>query len=156
MNVAKKEVTGINSGFNQGFKSAVGLAWTWISFEAFTCGKYRKDLVRDRISYFVSDFGTDYSLDYNSFPDELKRSLIQLKSYSILDMRPSHLLDAPFQISNIKDLDQVLNAVYRVRNNLLHGGKDMKETNDMTLVLCASKVLYYILEKFLSKDGILK
>ena len=71
-------------------------------------------------------------------------------------MRPSHLLDAPFQISNIKDLDQVLNAVYRVRNNLLHGGKDMKETNDMTLVLCASKVLYYILEKFLSKDGILK
>ena len=70
-------------------------------------------------------------------------------------MRPSHISDLPLDIIDVKDLNEVLNAVYRVRNNLLHGGKDMKETNDMTLVLCASKVLYYILEKFLSKEGIL-
>lgn len=152
---ARKEVTGLSSGMNQGFQSAVGLTWAWISFEAFTCGKYKKDLVKERIIDFCADFAYNYQRDYESMPDEFKRYMVGLKSYSILDMRPQHSTAPPRKINNVRNLKEVLEAIYRVRNNLLHGGKDMQEINDMTLVLCASKVLYYILEKVFQEEGII-
>lgn len=155
MKKAREEITGLNSGFNQGFQSAVGLAWCWISFEAFACVRYRKDGVWERIKFFCNEYSKEYYKDYLSMPDEFKKNMIGLMSYSVSDMRPSHLTDASIKISDGKDLRQVLKVIYRVRNNLFHGGKDMNEEKDMDRVLYSSKVLYYILEKFLSKEGLI-
>ena len=156
MKKAKKEVTGLSSGFNQGYKSAIGLAWCWISFEAFTSGEYQEDLVRDRINSFCEDFEEKYSQEYETMPNEFKRNIIGLKSYNVEDMRPNHRNDPPLTISDVKNLKEVLKIIYRVRNNLFHGGKNMEESNDINLVLASSKTLYYILEKFLGERNFIK
>ena len=155
MEKAKKEITGLNKGFGQGFQSAICLAWCWISFEAFTSAKYNKDKPRDRIDLFCDNFEDDYFKDYFGMPNEFKENIIGLMNYSISDMRPSHLNDAPIKIKDGKKLREVFEVVYRVRNNLFHGGKDMNDEKDMNLVLHSSKVLYYILEKFLMKEGLI-
>ena len=135
---ARKEVTGLNSGLNQGFQSAIGLAWCWISFEAFTSAKYNEDSPKERINQFCNDFEDDYLQEFDSMPTEFIRNMIDLKQYNVLDMRPSHLTDPPIKINDEKTLRQVFEIIYRVRNNLFHGGKDMNDTKDMTLVLYTS------------------
>jgi hypothetical protein len=155
MEKAKEEVTGLNKGLNQGFQSAIGLAWCWISFEAFTCARYGKDGVWERIDNFCDEYSKEYFQDYPSMPDEFKKYMVGLMRYSVLDMRPLHLDDPPTKIYDGKDLKQVLRIIYKVRNNLFHGGKDMNDEKDMNLVLYSSKVLYHILEKFLSKADLI-
>jgi hypothetical protein len=155
MEKAKKEVTGLKSGFNQGFKSAMCLAWCWFSFEAFTCVVYKKDRARERIEAFCSNFSDRYFQDYESMPHDFKTNIIGLMGYSVGDMRPTHLNDPAIKITSGRDLNQVLDVIYRARNNLFHGGKDMNEEKDMNLVTYASVALYYILEKFLREESIM-
>lgn len=155
MRKAKEEVTGLNAGFEQGFKSAIGLAWCWISFEAFTSAKYNEDFAGERINQFCDDFEGDYLQEFDSMPTEFIKNMIGLKQYNVPDMRPSHLTDPTIRITDEKNLRKVFEVVYRVRNNLFHGGKDMNEEKDMNLVRYSSVVLYYILEKFLGKEGLI-
>ena len=155
MRIAKEEVTELSSGLNQGYKFAAGLAWCWISFEAFTCARYNEDSPRRRIDQFYNEFGGRYNQYYNSMPNEFKISMVGLIRYEILDMRPSHLTDSTIKIEDARNLKQVLNVIYRVRNNLFHGGKNMNEERDMNLVLYCSKVLYYILEKILREERLI-
>ncbi len=152
---ASEEVTGLGSGMNTGFHSAIAFIWCWISFDAFATVKYNEESPRKRVTNFTSSYARDYSQDYDSMPDEFKRNMVGLMQYGIQNMNPSHLIDPPIRIQDSKNLGQVLDVIYRIRNNLFHGGKDMNEEKDMNLVVYASKVLYYILEKFLTKEGLI-
>lgn len=149
MEKAKKEIVGPRSGFDSGFQSASILINCWIAFEAFTCLRYNIDGVQQRINKFVEEFSEDYKKHFPKSPDELRRAIIGLMNYSVLDMRPSHQQDLPIKIEDGKDLEQVFEVIYRVRCNLFHGGKDMQEVRDIELVHYSGIVLYYVLEKIL-------
>ena len=78
-----------------------------------------------------------------------------LAKEEISDMRPNHQNDPKKQIRDIKNLKNVIEVIYQVRNNLFHGSKDVNEINDRAIVEFSGVVLYHILEKFLIEKGYL-
>lgn len=154
MQKAKKELSGTVPGFDAGYHATEILVYTWISFEAFTCLRYNLAKPSERNKAFCDEFSERYKQEYNEFPDEFKKMLIGLASYIIIDMSPGKKKPNA-EIKDSRDLTQVIASVYRVRCNLFHGGKDINEITDITLVKCAGTVLYYILEKFLREEHLI-
>jgi hypothetical protein len=153
MEKAKKEISGTVSGLNSGYQATEIFVYTWIAFEAFTCLKYKLSGVGDRKNAFCKDFGLRYNQEYDLLPDDCKRMAIGLASYTILDMTPTNIKKKPIKITDVKNLSQVLDAIYRVRCNLFHGGKDINEITDIALVSASGTLLYCILEKFLKEEN---
>ena len=152
MEKAKKELSGPKSGFNGSHQATEILIYCWIVFEAFTCLKYQLGTVDARKKSFCKEFKDEY--DYSSLPDECKKAIMGLASYSIPDMTPQTNRE-PIKIEDIKNLSQIIDSIYRVRCNLFHGGKDMNEIGDLTLIMISGTALYYLLETFLNKQGYL-
>jgi hypothetical protein len=152
MNEAKAE-SGLKDSSKGGLQATKRLIYCWIAFEAFTCLKYNKDFVSERINDFCNEFQDNY--DYKTMPDDFKKNLIGLMSYSIKDMRPTHLDDNPINIQNSQDLRQILNIIYRVRCNLFHGGKSPEIISDIAPLEYSSVVLFRLMEKILISNGYL-
>ena len=128
----------------------------WIAYEAYATDKYAKEGVRDRIDSFCKDHQKDYELFIDNPPDDFKINMIQLENCQILDMRPNHEKGNPKEITDSKQLIQVMYVIYQVRNNLFHGGKNDGNNDDRIIINCASIVFYRLLENILIKEGYLK
>jgi len=143
----------IRNGSDEGFQSALILSCCWISFEAFTCLTYQINGVWERIKKFCNDFSDRYSEWFDKSPDDFRRDVTNLKKYPISDMRPGHGHVDPISISDEKKLENVLEVVYRIRCNLIHGGKNVKDDIDAEIIRLSSGVIYYILDHFLREEG---
>lgn len=150
MGKARKELSGTKSGLNQGYQDTEIFLYTWIAFEAFTCLRYNLGEAGKRKDAFSKEFAQRY--DYATLPDDCKRAIIGLKSYSIIDMTPGNKQRKPAEIKDVKNLQQVIDSIYRVRCNLFHGGKDINEITDIALIWAAGTTLYYLFEKFLMEE----
>lgn len=144
-----------NKGGTNKFKESDVLINCWIAFEAFSCEKYKKDWVQDRIDDFCSTFGQNYKENYDILSETLRNSVKELGKRKFGDMRPSHLTDAPKEIGDVKDLSQVMKVIYQVRNNLFHGGKNPAgNEDDFEKVSFSANAFYFILEWSFSKEGL--
>ncbi len=150
-----KKIYQIRNGLGGKFQFADMLVSCWITFEAFTCKKYNKEYVNERLKAFWRGFQNKYSAGFNNFPDDFKENITLLSGCNVRDMRPNHGLDIPKEITDVKNLEQVMKLIYQVRNNLFHGGKNVDEENDKLIIQYSAIVLYRILEKFLSEENYL-
>lgn len=149
MSRAKKGL-GIVKGLDK-FQYADVLINSWIAFEGFSCEKYQLDGVKERINEFSNDFADDYRTNYDKLPDVLRDNLVELSKKTVADMRPSHLTDKPKKIRDLKELSEVMEVIYQVRNNLFHGGKNPADIpDDHEKIRLSATVFYYILERYLS------
>jgi len=149
-----KKGLGIRSGLDK-FKDADVLINCWIAFEAFSCDRYKKDGVGERIANFCTAFEKEYKNNYAKLPDVSRENVEALSKKTIGDMRPSHLTDKPKKITDIKDLKQVMEVIYQVRNNLFHGGKNPAgNDDDFEKVRLSANVFYQILERYFIQSGL--
>jgi len=146
----------IRDGLGGEFQFAEILINCWISFEAYSCWKYHKEYVGRRIKDFCDDHKQKYKDEFEKLPGDLRDNLKRLSHYQILDMRPNHELDDPKQIDDIKDLSNVMEVVYQIRNNLFHGGKDVQEIKDKNVIEHSAIFLYKLLEWIMNNENLLQ
>lgn len=150
-----KENYDLIDGLGGQFQFSDILISCWISFEAFTCLKYNLEYTRRRINRFCKEFRDMYAQEFDEFAGDFRRHLIQLAACEITDMRPNHRRDPTIKINDIRKLEDVMEVIYRVRNNLFHGGKDIEKEGDRIIIQCSAVVFFRILEKFLIGQGYL-
>ncbi|MBI2654469.1 hypothetical protein HYX02_06715 [Candidatus Woesearchaeota archaeon] len=142
-------------GIGGDFQFAEILINCWISFEAYSCLKYPREYVGQRINDFCQDHKQKYKNEFDELPDDLRSNVKNLSYYQIVDMRPNHELDAPKQINDIKNLSNVMGVVYQIRNNLFHGGKDVQDMKDKNVIEHSAIFLYRLLEWIFHFEGYL-
>lgn len=152
--------TSPSPGFNVGFFHADNLIFCCIAYEAYAFGKFKKAHMSENRRKLSETFKTSFKeLIENDPPEEFKKALDNLKEEidkkPLDDMTPNSnrpKLDLPDK----KNLDRVLEIVYRVRSNLLHGGKEVDPTfqRNMTLIKTSFIVLYHVMNLILEQEGL--
>ena len=155
MNRAKKINSGSVDGLGGEFQFPDMLISCWISFDAFTCTKSEEDGSGNRNRDFWNEYQNMYTQEFEAMPTDFIKSLGRLKNKRIPDMRPKHMNnpDDEQEITDEKNLKQIIETIYQIRNNLFHGGKSI--VDDKQIIQDASVVLFRLLETILIKEEIL-
>jgi transketolase len=145
----------LTSGFHQEYKQAIGLVDVCISFEAFTneLKPSESDLKKKR-RYFSDSYQVVFENHKDTFSDWIHALKKELEDNgSLRDMTPNSRR-APLTIDNINSLSQVIEVIYRVRSNLVHGSKDLTEQRNKVLIENSFKFLYNLLDIILKKEAL--
>jgi len=147
-------------GFDVGFFHAENLIFCSIAYEAYAFGKFQKSRMSQNRSDLSIQFQSSFEqLIESSPPDDLINSLNDLKSEinrsPLEDMTPNSNR-IPLDLPDKKDLDRVLEIIYRVRSNLLHGGKDVDPTINRNMILVRSSfiILYHVMNMIIREEGL--
>jgi len=146
-------------GFNIGFFHADNLIFCCIAYEAYAFGKFQKARMSENRRELSKIFQNSFEeLIENEPPTDFKESLDNLKEEidrkPLEDMTPN-LNRPPLDLPNKKDLDRVLEIIYRVRSNLLHGGKEVDPAMGRNMILISSSfiILYHVINMIIRQEG---
>jgi len=153
MSEAKKKHD-IRRGFNPILQDAVGLVEVCVAFEAFI-----DELLHVR---FISQKRNNFSLKYQYCFENHKTCLIQeievlqteLQNQPLEDMT-ANTTKGPINITNINNLGEVIEVIYRVRSNLIHGSKNLYSERNKILITNSFNFLYTFLEIIFNEEGII-
>ena len=131
--------------------------YAWISFEAFASNYTEENLISEvknslkndkKINNFFSSLMQDQSFSKNVLELE--------KCYRDWETRKRHSKDLEFnkKIENTHNFVDVLEILYKVRNNLYCVGKRLDLERDRKLSLLSFKILNKLLEKVFSEANI--
>ncbi len=158
---AKAIYCGPKRGLKSGFGSEIdrdsqfveGFVYSFIVFDAFICKNFPSNIVSYRLRKFKDMYRDSYKKFFqdNKWSDSFKQAIEILSQYQVVDMRPDP--DSDKKINNVDSLDEVIDVLYRIRNNLFHGQKSPEEEKDAILLENGFYVLYNILEKILTQEG---
>lgn len=161
MDRAEESYSSPSHGFNICFFHVDNLIFCCIAFEAYAFGKFQNATMSENRQQLSKTYQNSFDeLIENAPPTDLKKSLDNLKEEidrnPIEDMTPNskrRSLDLPDK----KDLDRILEIIYRVRSNLLHGGKEVDPTfqRNMTLVKSSFIVLFHLMNLILEQEGLI-
>lgn len=150
-----KERYEIRDGIGGEFQFAEILINCWIAFEAYSCLRYNLDGVQARINAFCREHAQNYKTDFESLPSDLRENLARLSKHKVHDMRPNHSSDPPKEIKDGKNLSEIMEVIYQVRNNLFHGGKDVQDIKDRNIIEHSAIILYRLLERIFHSENYL-
>jgi len=147
-------------GFDIGFLFAENLIFCCIAYEAYAFGKFQKAQMSENRRELSQKFHSSFEqFVQNRPPKDFKGALNNLKmeidKELLDDMTPSSTrpsLDLPDKA----DLDRILEIIYRVRSNLLHGGKEVDQNmqRNMTLIKSSFILLYHIMNLIMKQEGL--
>ncbi len=118
----------------------------WKAFNVFGIFFSKEISDRNMLGWIIqkSDFSNLFNSLYNKDPD-FRKNLVELKAQTpINDMRPES--NKSVIINNVSNPRQVLNAIYQVRCNLVHGQKSRDNCRDRKLI----RISYLILSRIVS------
>jgi len=151
---ARKDYVGLKPGFNRGDFYADNFNRCWRAFDAFINSEFPNNKVSRRIDSFVKQYENWYKADYpDKFSSRFRESVDALSETSIQDMTPNSNRNSVI-IKNKNSLREVIDVIYRIRCNLDHGGKQMSEDRNISLVENSFYLLYEIMEKVCAKEGV--
>lgn len=144
----------INSGTHPEYNWAVGLVETSICFEALSNSLMpsEQDLKAKRCN-FSSEYQDLFKNQKEVFNNWIKALKEKLDKGSLKDMTPNSRR-ADLEITNPENLSQIIEIIYRVRSNLVHGSKDLKEERSRVLIENSFRILYNLLDLIFDKEGI--
>mgnify|MGYP001565911164 CR=1 FL=1 len=119
----------------------------WVAFNAWLKGEY---------SETASDSSLIESVKQNQIlqnlfeelknNEEYDRLLTNLTSYRIRDMRDPE--NESKMVRYDDSFETLISTLYRIRCNLFHGRKNIKDTNEYKLVTLARKILYELFKNY--------
>ncbi|OIO26552.1 hypothetical protein AUJ14_01675 [Candidatus Micrarchaeota archaeon CG1_02_55_22] len=154
---ARNSISGLRDGLGGSateprLHDANGLICVAIAYEAYAFGTFQKHSAEKNRKEFCTRFGNVIQL---SNPTDLTQAIHALYvAGEVKDMTPNSTRP-PVKVLNETDLGSIMAVIYRVRSNLVHGGKDVANDRSYELIRSSFIALYYILEKALVEDGIL-
>lgn len=146
--------------FGVGFFHAENLIFCCIAYEAYAFGELQKrKMWQNRKELSIKYQSSFEEIIENNPPDDLKDALDDLKreiDRELLDDMTPGSNNPPLDLPDKKDLDRVLEIIYRVRSNLLHGGKEVDPAieRNMTLIKSSYIVLYYVMNMIIRQEGL--
>lgn len=153
MNEAKSKHN-IKSGLNPIFNDSIGLVEVCVAFEAFINGLlYSGSIFKKR-----ENFSIIYQPKLNLHEKALEKWIIELKKE--LDKMPLENMtpnsNKPLiSISNLTNLKEIIEVVYRVRSNLVHGSKSLDSQRNGVLISNSFHFLYSFLEIIFTEEKII-
>ncbi len=151
---ARKRVVGCRDGLDKLF-FADGLRDIWSSFDALLSWKFPAGNNTDQRKLFAKKH-------QSTFPDWCKTDLFNAGVQILLSRSPVENMDngKKIQLTDARNLLQILDFSYTVRSNLNHGAKHLEGDSpecvrNRELVEHSFKLTYDILEQALEKEGII-
>lgn len=126
----------------------------WISFNSWGTAKYNTDQGRNIIDRFSrdEDIKEIYKDLLNNKTDKnFKEDIKSLKQQCPIRKNRG----GEVNIRSLFALCEVIEAIYAIRCNLIHGEKDPNVPRDKTLVSLAYPILYRLFTCILKKEGLL-
>ncbi len=115
----------------------------WICFNAWISYKSNKTTDRDMINWLKNETekSSDIILEYEHAKktDSFRKNLGSIVLFS--PIKDSIGSRDSISVSGVDDMTNVIEAIYRIRCNLFHGGKSQNDSRDIKLVKCASIIL---------------
>lgn len=159
MNRAEERYGSPFYGSNIGIFHADNLIFCCIAYEAYAFGKFQNALMSKNREQLSETYQNPFEeLIESTPPTDLNESIDNLKKEidrnQIEDMTPNSnrpSLDLPDK----KDLDRILEIIYRIRSNLLHGGKEVDPLIERNMVLIKSSyiVLFHIMKMIIREEN---
>ena len=138
---------------------ANALIYCSIAYEAFIFGKFGRSGRNNTVTKNRKSLSEYFQVDFEKtqFSDNFKTALKLMKDESNKEqIRDMSGRGESVRIKDVSDLDNILEVIYRVRSNLLHGGKEMSNNRNALLMENSFHVLVEIMDKVLRKEGIIK
>ncbi len=115
----------------------------WICFNAWLDYRSDKNSDKEIINWLIIQ--TQESSDLISEYEHAKQTEPFCKNLEAL-AQMSPVYDSrghrdPIQIKDVNDRENIIRAIYKIRCNLFHGGKEANNTRDQKLVTCAQRIL---------------
>lgn len=151
-----KQQDEIKSGFNQTYKEVIGLVDVIISFEAFIneLMPSEKEIWKKRKN-FSSKYQSTFEKNKKVFDLEIKNIKKELdKGAGLPNMTPNSR-STPLKINNPNDLSKIIEVVYRVRSNLIHGSKSLESARNKLLIGDSFRFLFKLLGIIFKDEGII-
>lgn len=148
-----KRKHGIKSGFKPVFTEAIGLVETCVAFEAFINELLHSPSIKAKRVNFSNKYKDTLIEHTNALEKWINPLKQELDNYLLDDMTPNSTRDS-IGIEDIKNLDEIIEVVYRIRSNLVHGSKSLDSQRNEILIGNSFHFLYSFLEIIFNKEEI--
>ena len=162
MEKAKNRYTSASPDFNPAFFFAENLIYCCIAYEAYAFGKFQKTRMSQNRNDLSNQFQSLFEqLIEDSPPDDLISSLNDIKREinrrPLEDMTPNTSRN-PLDLPDRRNLDRILEIIYRVRSNLLHGGKEVDPINERNMILIRSSfiILFHVMKMIIGEENLIQ
>jgi len=141
---------------------ADNLIFCCIAYEAYAFGRFQKAQMSENRRTLSKTFQISFKelIESNSlkdFEEALNNLKEEIDKKPLDDMTPNSNRP-PLDLPDKKDMDRILEIIYRIRSNLLHGGKEVNPSiqRNMTLIVSSFIVLFHIMNLILKQEGLIQ
>ena len=140
------------------YDKAVGLVEVMISFEAFiNILQPNESKIWKKREFFCSTYQNLFMMFKDSCKDWLKALKKELDNNGdLIDMTPPPKTRPSIRINNQDSLYEIVEIIYRVRSNMVHGNKTLNSERNQILIINSFHLAYNILNHILREEKILK
>jgi hypothetical protein len=153
MEEAKQKHVGPRSGTKSTLVEAIGLVEVCVAFESFINELlYSKSIKEKRINFSNKYQKTfqEHKKCLENYIEPLKK---ELENEPLKNMTPESR--KTIKITDSNNLEGIIEVVYRVRSNLIHGSKTLNLRRDKLLIENTFHFLYTLLEIIFVEENIL-
>ncbi len=138
------------------YDKAVGLVEVMVPFEAFINTLQPSEWrIWKKRGFFCSTY-EDFFVEFkDSCKDWIDSLFEELKDHQLIDMTPPPKRRDPIKINDKDNLSELIEVIYRVRSNIVHGNKTLSSVRNQTLIINSFHLIYSILDHILRKEEII-
>ena len=138
------------------YAKAVSLVEVMVPFEAFiTMLKPNESKIWKKREFFCSSYQNIFITFKDSCKVWIDALFKELENQSLLDMTPPPKTRDPIKINNKNNLLELVEVIYRVRSNMIHGNKTLNSERNKILITNSFHLIYNILDHILREEEIL-
>lgn len=153
MDSCRKKHTGLKSGFHQDISDAVSFVQVSVAFEAFINELLHTRSIKRKREEFCRKYKDSFEKYQNGLNEEIQALKNELEDFSLEDMTPDS--DRPaIKIDDEKNLTEIVEVIYRVRSNLVHGSKTVSSSRNKVLISNSFAFLFKLLDNIFKDEGI--
>lgn len=149
-----KKKSDLKSGFKPIFNEAIGLVETCVAFEAFINELLFHSSIFKKRGKFSEDYQRVLTTNLGTLEKWIAPLKEELDKYFLEDMTPNSTRN-PINIGEIRNLNEVIEIIYRVRSNLVHGSKSLDSKRNELLIGNSFHFLYAFLEIIFKEEKII-
>ncbi len=159
MQEARKKHVGTRRGFNNEHYEAIGLVETCVAFEAFITELLFQAKIYQRRNKFYEDYEESFKVKLSGYNEEITALKTELDERALENMSPIFTdspqpWQLPIKINELDNFKEIIEVIYRVRSNLVHGSKSLTTTRNKILIGNSFHLLFKIMDNIFKEEEI--
>ena len=138
------------------YDKTIGLFEAVVSFEAFiTAIKPNEPSIWKKREFFCSTYQDFFIKFKDSCKVWINILFEELKNKPLIDMTPQPRTRPPIKINDKNNLHEIIEVIYRIRSNIIHGNKTLSSERNKKLIINSFHLINNILEHILKEEEII-